>query len=295
MSHSSSINYRVADRSLKYYIFDWDDNILRMPTRIHLEHRADGGDWESCSVSTSLFAVVRSDTEHYRPANGHWPDAFAGFRDLEHEPESGFLRDTRAALDAIAGGHMAPPSFERFRKALVQGRLFGIVTARGHSAASIRRGVELFIERVLTDAEKADMLSNLRGYRACYDGEGHRLPDAEVMDYYLGLNRYHAVSSPEFTALIAGAPGAENPQTAKQLAIQDITRHLIGIISEKGIRKPVSIGFSDDDKGNVAAVEAYIHEQLREEFPGIRFVVYDTSDPELPRGRKRVIHQQESA
>ena len=24
---------------LKYYMFDWDDNILHMPTRIHLERR----------------------------------------------------------------------------------------------------------------------------------------------------------------------------------------------------------------------------------------------------------------
>ena len=30
-------NLGVAARDFKYYIFDWDDNILHMPTRIHME------------------------------------------------------------------------------------------------------------------------------------------------------------------------------------------------------------------------------------------------------------------
>ena len=33
------INEEVSNRDLKYYIFDWDDNILHMPTRIKMEHR----------------------------------------------------------------------------------------------------------------------------------------------------------------------------------------------------------------------------------------------------------------
>ena len=32
-------NEAIPQRDLKYYIFDWDDNILRMPTYIHLERR----------------------------------------------------------------------------------------------------------------------------------------------------------------------------------------------------------------------------------------------------------------
>ena len=38
-----NVNLEVAGRDFKYYIFDWDDNILHMPTRIYLEHLgADG-------------------------------------------------------------------------------------------------------------------------------------------------------------------------------------------------------------------------------------------------------------
>ena len=34
-------NLGVAARDFKYYIFDWDDNILHMPTRIHMEKLGD--------------------------------------------------------------------------------------------------------------------------------------------------------------------------------------------------------------------------------------------------------------
>ena len=33
------VNLGVGSRDFKYYIFDWDDNILHMPTRIHLEKK----------------------------------------------------------------------------------------------------------------------------------------------------------------------------------------------------------------------------------------------------------------
>ena len=56
------VNYRVGERDLKYYIFDWDDNILHMPTYIHLERRLANGSWVPHLVSTALFAVIRNDT-----------------------------------------------------------------------------------------------------------------------------------------------------------------------------------------------------------------------------------------
>ena len=37
------VNYDVATRSFKYYIFDWDDNILHMPTKIHLAEQDEKG------------------------------------------------------------------------------------------------------------------------------------------------------------------------------------------------------------------------------------------------------------
>ncbi len=283
----------MGERDLKYYIFDWDDNILHMPTYIHLERRLSNGSWVPHLVSTALFSVIRNDTERYRPPEGDWEKAFVEFRDFATDDESKFLKDARAALDRVlAGGEKAPPSFRTFRRTLVEGRLFAIVTARGHHSDTLRRGVELFIERALSPDEKLQMLRNLRGYLVCYKGEAFNaaLDDAGVIRYYLGLNKYHAVTSPQFRELVEGVlPDPERSEARKQFAIRDFLEHLFGIIGSMDVRKPISVGFSDDDPANVRAVEEFIRDELARRFPAVRFVVYDTSDPTIENGRKIVV------
>ncbi len=292
-SAAATANYRVAERDLKYYIFDWDDNILHMPTRIHLERRTPDGKWVPHPVSTSIFAVIRSDTENYRPPGGDWEQAFHEFRDLEADAESTFLRDTRRALEPIIRGErVGAPSFRQFRRALVEGRLFAIVTARGHRARSLRGGVRYFIDHVLTPAERAQMLRNLRGYLECFE-PGHGLKaDDDVIDNYLDLNRYHPVTSPGFRERLGMTASTENAEEGKQFAIRDFVEHVAAITRRVGAAKPISVGFSDDDPGNLAAVENYIRGELARHFPGIKFVVYDTSDPDVPSGRKVVVSGQ---
>lgn len=127
------VNVDVAGRDFKYYIFDWDDNILHMPTRIYLEHRADDEDaWRPVSVSTGTFALVRTDAAHYRmPRDG---GREAAFRDFQDAPDAAvadlaFIRDTRAALARIqAGASRGRPSRRCARPC-----------ARGASSRSSRR------------------------------------------------------------------------------------------------------------------------------------------------------------
>lgn len=295
--HSQNVNLRVADRDFKYYIFDWDDNILHMPTRIHLEKRMPDGTWAPHSVSTAAFAVVRNDAENYRAPGGEWENAFVEFQDDAGESESRFLRDTREALEKVLSGEMKPgPSFNTLRETMVEGRLFAIVTARGHESDSLKKAVRLFIDVVLTSEEKAEMMANLRGYRACFDQLSTFGTDEEELAYYLSLNRYQAVTNPGFKRWLKQTEGARAlTENAKQFAIRDFVEHVIKILSRTGgdsLKRPISVGFSDDDLGNVAAVERYIQEELAKRFPGIKFVVYDTSDPKLTDGRKVVVSGQ---
>ncbi len=288
MDKASDINYAVADRDLRYFIFDWDDNILHMPTHIHLERLTDGGEWVPCSVSTSLFSLIRNDTVHYRPAEGSWELAFRDFRDVEIEQENVFLRDTREAIDRVVRGDVSPaPSFETLKRVLGEGRLFAIVTARGHDPDVLKAGVRYFIERTFSDEEKRNMLRNLRGYLEWLEPGHDKDSDEEVLAYYLSLNKYHGCMSPRFAALLREhnyeAAGTEE---GKQFAIRDFVRHVIGILRERGVDKPISVGFSDDDEGNARAVETFIEQELAREFPGVKFAVYYTNDPELPSGRK---------
>ncbi|MDD4102078.1 MAG: hypothetical protein PHU80_05530 [Kiritimatiellae bacterium] len=296
-SHAKNVNYRVAERDFKYYIFDWDDNILHMPTRIHLEKRMPDGTWVPHSVSTAAFAVVRNDIEHFRAPAGVWDKAFSDFQDYDNENESRFLRDAREALEKVLSGATKPgPSFHTLRQTLVEGRLFAIVTARGHEPESLKKAVRLFIALVLTPDEKEEMLANLRGYRACFDGLTKFGSDEEELEYYLGLNRYHAVTNPSFKKWMADAAGAgAAAEKAKQFAVRDFVEHVSKIMSRTGdheFRNPISVGFSDDDPGNVIAVEQYIQTELARKFPGIKFCVYDTSDPSLNNGRKVVVSGQ---
>ena len=291
------VNLRVAERDFKYYIFDWDDNILHMPTRIHLERRAADGTWTPYPVSTSVFSLVRGDSANYRPPGGDWAAAFREFQDYAGEPESGFLRDTRLAIErTLRGGQKPAPSFRTFRKTLVEGRLFAIVTARGHEAATLRKGVRLFVDLALSLAEREEMLANLRGYRACFDGETAPADDEQELAYYLGLNHYHAVTSPGFAERLAReAPGAESSESRKQFAIRAFVEHVVRVLARSraaALRRPISVGFSDDDPGNIAAAEQFIRDDLARHFPGVKFCVYDTSDRTIEKGRKIVVSGQ---
>ena len=292
------VNDEVASRDFKFYIFDWDDNILHMPTKILMEHRDEDGQWRPVELSTSTFALVRADSEHYRPPeNGGWDAAFRNFADVEGEPNR-FIEDTMSALSRVASGEEKPsPSYNTFKKTLVEGRIFAIVTARGHAPETIERAVRLFIENVLTPLERQSMMSSLRGYRRWLDKVEEFGTDEEELDYYLGMCRYSAVTygafkermakDPIYGERLATATLASKPELAKEFAIRDFVEHVFHTLQRTGgLGRSVAIGFSDDDKGNVRSVSNFIKAELSRRFDGIKFVVYDTSDRSLSKGRK---------
>ena len=300
------VNAEVADRDFKYYIFDWDDNILHMPTKIKMEHRNEKtGAWEPVEVSTSTFALVRADEANYRPpSDGGWPAAFVNFEDPKNptevdEKNNSFILDTLDALEKVEHGEKPGPSFNALKKTLREGRLFAIVTARGHSPRTIERAVRIFIKYALSEEEREEMMSNLRGYRQWIDGvgDGEFGTDAEELDYYLGMCRYSAVTyagfkermanDPIYKEKLAVATTAAKPELAKEFAIRDFVEHVFHMLRRSGrLNRSVSIGFSDDDVGNVKTVSAFIRSELSKRFDGIKFVVYDTSDRSLAKGRK---------
>ena len=295
--YRSDVNYDVATRDFKFYIFDWDDNILHMPTKIHLEQQDCNGDWHPVEVSTSVFALVRTDPRYRMPPGGR-AEAFREFQDVvDDSGDLSFIRDTRAALARVKAGEKPGPSFETLRKTLREGRIFAIVTARGHEPETLREAVKIFIDEVLTPDERTAMMRSLRGYRWWLDKMTDFGTDEEELDYYLSMCRYHAVTNPGFFEQIKSdddfggryelASGSERPELAKEFAIRDFVEHVFHVLKRTGgLGRSVSVGFSDDDAGNVRAVSNYIREELVKRFQGFKFVVYDTSDPTLDRGRK---------
>ena len=138
----NEVNFYNNEVKLRFYAFDWDDNILRMSTEILMDKKVNGV-WKETSVSTSEFAEVRTDTENYRIRDNNPEVAFSRFRD--DDSVNYFLEDT---IKSIESGETAP-SWDKFLKCLSEGALFAIITARGHEEKTLREGVEWIIDNVL--------------------------------------------------------------------------------------------------------------------------------------------------
>tara|TARA_R110000803_G_scaffold39315_4_gene84818 strand:+ start:905 stop:1765 length:861 start_codon:yes stop_codon:yes gene_type:complete len=245
---------------IRGYSFDWDDNILYMPTKIKME-RSDGGDWVPVDVSTTEFAELRNDPKYRLGKN-----SFINFR----EPES-FIRDTKKAIDEKMFG----PSFEKFKESLIYANPFSIITARGTSPNAIKEGVRILISMTFSPEEIGQMVENITESYPSARGLGLE----ETIDFYLGENDYSPVSSLEFRSKFGIESDADNPEEGKKIALKDyVTRVVMGAKNiANGEHTNLSIGFSDDDKKNVEAVISYIEDELSSNYPEIKFLVYDTS------------------
>lgn len=260
---------------LLYYAFDWDDNILRMPTMIRLEKKV-GEQWVPTDVSTAEFAEVRNDKENWRMLNQSGDEAFANFRDTGPMGGDIFLEDVKGAVSA---GRFAP-AWNDFIECLSNGSLFAIITARGHESETMRRGVEWIIDNVLSEQQIFDLYNNLLKFSYFYDisTDKERIlkgtpSQNELVRLYLDNCDFVGVSAPSR----GGTP--DNPEKAKEEALLSFKTKIDRFAGQLGMK--AMIGFSDDDLGNVSHIEDLADKLNHEEFPNIiKFVVKGTKDPE---------------
>ncbi len=249
------------------YSFDWDDNILFMPTKVYLDKRAGKG-WVPVSVSTEEFAQIRGDIgKNFRYRDNSIAETFKDFRSYES-----FINDTKEALSKNAFG----PSFNKFKEALINTHDFSIITARGNPPTAIKDSIKLIISDTLSDGEKETMENNL---------------GRTTVEQYLSLQDYYPVMSDDFMKEFDTEAYATEPEMAKTVALRSFVDRIIGLV-ERIKDDPeftgVSIGYSDDDIDNVEYVESFIESTLNKLYPDISFLVYDTSDPNKTK-KKRII------
>jgi hypothetical protein len=241
---------------MKYYAFDWDDNIVSMPTKIILKNE----DGDEVGMGTEDFAEYRheigkKDIEY----NGNTIVGFAEnpFRNFGVAGDKQFLVD---AMKAIPG-----PAFEDFKESINNGSIFAIVTARGHNPETLKQGVYNYIVSNFNGIDKDQLVKNLRKYRSFADEE--EMSDNELIKSYLELNRYHPVS-------FGDVKGAENPEEAKIIAMDEFVsyvRAMAALLNKKAyIKKDLGnkftpnmpkIGFSDDDIRNVDAMKNHFEKK----------------------------------
>ena len=260
----SSVNPEIV----RAYSFDWDDNIISMPTTINVVK-----DGEKIRVPTDEYTNIRNNPEY-----SLGDDAFDNFIN-----DSEFLSDLEEAIKTKSFA----PSFDKFKEALIFANPISIITARGHKPETIRRGMDIVISGTFSENELSDMLENIQ----------ERFPETvdidaqETLKIYLDSQDYHPVTSEIFAEKFGLRSGsAANPEQNKKVAFRDYVEKIINKTKEMVNTKynKLSIGFSDDDLGNIKVIEGLIEDELKHEFPDVKFTIYDTSDG----GNKKMVIKQ---
>ncbi len=237
---------------MKYYAFDWDDNIVHMPTKIIVKDES--GD--EVGMSTDDFA-------EYRHMIGKEPFKYKGetIVDYANEPFRNFRSggDKDFLVDAMRA--KVGPAFDDFREAINNGSIFAIITARGHNPNTIKEAIYNYIISGFNGIDKNQLIKNLKKYRSFVGEED--MSDEDLIRSYLELNKYNPVS-------FGDEEGAVNPEEAKVDAMEEFVSYIKGmaallnkkIFLKKGIRnkfipKEFSIGFSDDDPKNIEVMKKH--------------------------------------
>lgn len=265
-----------SDRKLRLYGFDWDDNILRMPTKIKMDQKV-GNRWKPIEVSTERFAEIRTNPD-YRPRNNNPKEAFIDFT----LPDT-FLRDSKEAILK----NKKSPSFDKFKESLIYANPFSIITARGHDPEVLKKGVKMFIHLVLSPEEKEKMLENIVDtlkhedeFSDDFIEKLEYLDKNQILDLYLDeKGDYYPVSSPEFGERfgLEVSGGAANPEHNKKVALADFISKYDDLI-KSGKYVSASLGFSDDDPRNVKAMIEFVKNELSRMYPEVKFIIQDTSE-----------------
>lgn len=260
----------MKNYSLKYYLFDVDNNLFHMDTKIHMERNG-----TPIALTTSEFAKHRND-KSFKFINNDVNESMREFRDSYPDK---FLDD---AIIAINKKQFAP-SFGKFKMALILGRMFAIITARGHSSDNIKKMVRYVINNVLTHEERKFMISNLMKFQEMFN-----IKHDDVIEQYLNENHYIGVSSDDFTKQFNGdIPSIEECKIIAINTFVDLVNKKYNCLDCD--EKSISIGFSDDDKKLFQAVHTHMVKFLQPKYPHIRFRMYDSSDAQLVQPNKIVI------
>lgn len=247
-----------------YANYDWDDNIIYMPTRIVFFAKNLKCPVKELEVPTDVFAKVRSKVgvesgklyltknsdgvwvgSHEEPQNSDGPVMFVDLKDYEvsNDDQTGsfrqfrdcdknyFLRDLKIAIENKRFG----PSFKDFQEHCETAEEAGnlcIITARGHNPKTMLEGMKLL--QSLGYIKHTPKLENI--FPCSYKGLDSKL-----------------------------VASAQNPSDAKKnilLSILDSIQNKVNC-SKASHKKRFTFGFSDDDQKTMKIVESSLKEQIQ--------------------------------
>ena len=243
---------------LKYYAFDWDDNIVVMPTRIIL--KTDEGN--EIGMSTEDFAEYRQKigVEPFEYNN----ETVVGYSENPYR-NFGVDGDKKFIVDSLLASPV--PSWNDFVECINGGSIFAIITARGHTPSVLRDSIYNLIVTNHNGIDSSKLVENLKKYR---DLSGELMKDDQLLiKEYLDMNKYYPVTY--------GEGSASNPEEGKIKALREFINY-VKYQSQK-LGKKVSftndvtnnfipqIGFSDDDPGNIDSIKSFLDKEYKDESP----------------------------
>jgi hypothetical protein len=243
---------------LKYYAFDWDDNIVTMPTQIVVLTDKE----EEVGMSTEDFAEHREDIGK-KPFEykGHTIVGYAPnpYRNFTVEGDDKFIIDAMLAKPG--------PSWDDFREAINGGSIFSIITARGHHPNTLKEAVYNYIINGVGGIDKNELIRNLKVYRNFANEE--EVSDEEMIQNYLDMLKFHPVTY--------GEGSAASPEEGKIKALRefiDYIKSMSSRLNQKVFFKNdvknkfvPQIGFSDDDPRNIESIKKFLDKEYGEKSP----------------------------
>ena len=132
----------------QYSIFDIDDNLFIMNTPLHFQH-FENGKWVNKNISIQEFSKIREKYPDNYIDNNEWKAntkyTFSEFGDNGSRVDNSLLDDIKISIKNKNFG----PSWEIFLSTLKEGKLFAIITSRGHEPNTIRSAVKYIIDNIL--------------------------------------------------------------------------------------------------------------------------------------------------
>lgn len=268
----------VDIKTLFYSIFDWDDNLLIMETPLHFQH-FENGRWVNVDIYPNEFAQIRKKYPTSYMDNAEWKGdpnySFIEFRDFGPRGTNAFIEDVKKTIKDKKFG----PSWDQFIKTLKEGRLFAIVTTRGHEPSTLRSAVRYIIENVLTPEEQEEMKQNLIRFNEMFNIQAD-----DIITQFLNECYFIGMFSKAFQDEFGYSPVGPKLNQGKQDAINKFVNFVRDFA--KRTKLPLKVGFSDDDVNfSKAAKELFMNLEKSLDFLE-SFYVFDTSDPNVKGGVK---------
>ena len=237
---------------LKYYAFDWDDNICIMPTHIILLTDND----EEIGMSTEDFAEYRGDI-------GVEPFEYKGKMVVGYAPEPyrnfGTKGDAQFIVDAMIA--KPGPSWNDFVECINGGSIFSIITARGHHPDTLKEACYNYIVTNHNGISQKECIDNLIRFRDMSD-DGDVEPQDMIMEY-LDMCKFYPVTY--------GEGSAANPEVGKIKALREFISYVKDMSQRLGktafFKNDVKnnfvpqIGFSDDDPRNIEKIKSFLDQE----------------------------------